>query len=409
VFNKVNQWIKQGLPSFQVILAIAIPVMFMSWVLLYLYADILIDTTLLQTSQNGETGEEYILDSLAKLGDSANIFTSTFTMITVLLLIFSIYRQKEFLEKTDRQTVNSTFFPMFERFCNIKLDEDDLIEFNTTLDAYLMDVADSVSDDDLISGWEEVYDKYNNGSSKAFKYYFLNLFQLLSYINEEVYPNSEQQAILLSKTIRANLSQAQLTLLMYNSIGMLKYNRNDDYIKLITRYSLLKHMNAGSLFVNDIANIDIAYFVYLKGTDVRLLQYFMTTIPAKAFDVNHRSYMVTLHTRLSQDTMFKKLTLTYPSEDSQSLLFILKLSLSLLLILIVIFYLDDVKNTYDLHSYQGERRGVSVINHENNLTTSDSKELIANVHVDVNASNPPILKEKVLVPDEESIPLLQLY
>ncbi len=114
----------------------------------------------------------------------------------------------------------------------------------------------------LFSFFDNQFNQFNEKNSQ-FKYYFLNLYQILKYIDEDI-PNKE-----LSKKytnfLRAQLSKDELILLAYNAIGVQSFTTND-YQILVEKYEFFEHLEMHG-FNTQISNI--IYCVLLKyETDV---------------------------------------------------------------------------------------------------------------------------------------------
>jgi len=81
----------------------------------------------------------------------------------------------------------------------------------------------------------------------TFKYFFLNLYQLMNYIDTKA-PNEEMKKS-YTNIIRAQLSKNELILLFYNGIGI-KQISGDRYIQLINKYAFFEHITYKDLFYN---------------------------------------------------------------------------------------------------------------------------------------------------------------
>lgn len=92
---------------------------------------------------------------------------------------------------------------------------------------------------DSIDKFKNYFKNFNDKYDENFKYYFLNLYQILNYIDK----NSNDKYTLkeYSNIVRAQLSKNELILLFYNGIGMLDIGGNK-YKKIIEKYSLFEHL-----------------------------------------------------------------------------------------------------------------------------------------------------------------------
>ena len=156
--------------------------------------------------------------------------------------------QKEALEN---QEFDNKFFQMVNLLTQIKNN----LEFNTNRGQKVFNllkieiIKDCASDTEIndfnhflmdsIEKFQANFKSFNNKYDENFKYYFLNLYQILNYIDK----NSSDKYTLkeYSNIIRAQLSKNELILLFYNGIGMLNIG-GDKYKKIIEKYALFEHL-----------------------------------------------------------------------------------------------------------------------------------------------------------------------
>lgn len=87
--------------------------------------------------------------------------------------------------------------------------------------------------------FQNAFNKFNKQYDTTFKYYFINLYQVLKYIR--TYSNSENEAKEYSNMLRAQLTRDELILLAYNAIGVQNFT-TDDYQQLVETYSFFEHL-----------------------------------------------------------------------------------------------------------------------------------------------------------------------
>lgn len=222
------------------------------------------------------------LSDLGTFGDSFNVLTSLFTGLAFAGVIISIILQtqelkatrKEFLGQKEalqeqqkemaRQSFDNKFFQMLNLF-NTLIDNLELktevsiteeaiskIKHKREVFSYLKDnlkkrfsenregrkkKKESLESKKI---FEEVFEAFNTKHSSTFKYYFINLYQILKYIdtndNLEAKKKKEYMSI-----IRAQLSTDELILLFYNAIGVISYNKGQ-YKKLVNKYGFFEHL-----------------------------------------------------------------------------------------------------------------------------------------------------------------------
>lgn len=89
--------------------------------------------------------------------------------------------------------------------------------------------------------------QFNNHYDTSFKYYFLNLFQLLNYIDTDI-PNKDD-AKKYTNILRAQLSKNELILLAYNAIGVQSFTTNK-YQELVEKYEFFEHLTYDDFHTN---------------------------------------------------------------------------------------------------------------------------------------------------------------
>jgi hypothetical protein len=83
------------------------------------------------------------------------------------------------------------------------------------------------------------FNNFNNNYDVSFKYYFINLYQILKYVDKNSI--NKREAKEYTNIIRAQLSKNELVLLFYNAIGVIDFSKRK-YKKLIEKYSLFEHL-----------------------------------------------------------------------------------------------------------------------------------------------------------------------
>ncbi len=213
-------------------------------------------------------GDILALSQLAQIGDAFNILTSLFAGLAFAAVIVTIKVQQNELVETreefkkqrkimDIQQFDNKFFQMLNVFNEVikniksfkdqhknggamtfqKLRENALLEFTNTEPQH------------FISSFEKFNDTYN----LSIKYYFLNLYQILNYIDTEYNidylktdeTNKEEELKKEKKKytniVRAQLSKDELVLLFYNCIGVSNIN-GTRYKELIEEYEFFEHL-----------------------------------------------------------------------------------------------------------------------------------------------------------------------
>lgn len=171
-------------------------------------------------------------------------------------------KQQEALEKQQKemtiQSFDNKFFQMLNSFNKIS----DSLAINDSLQGkdvfvehlevlkqkirycYNDDLANRKTDENKIIYFLKIFNSFNNTYDTTFKYYFLNLYQLMSFIDKDIpYKASKKKknAKKYTNIIRAQLSKNELVLLAYNAIGIIEFC-GDDYKKLLEKYSFFEHL-----------------------------------------------------------------------------------------------------------------------------------------------------------------------
>jgi len=110
--------------------------------------------------------------------------------------------------------------------------------------SYDEDLSTGNTDKNKIIYFLKIFKDFNNMFDTTFKYYFINLYQLIKFIDEDIPYKGEKKLKYAKKytnLIRAQLSKSELILLAYNAIGIIEFS-GQNYKKLIEEYSFFEHM-----------------------------------------------------------------------------------------------------------------------------------------------------------------------
>lgn len=175
--------------------------------------------------------------------------------------------QKEALEKQQTEMViqsfDNKFFQMLNLFTisierlTVKIDGKDY-NGNKIFNPLKKDLEKKIQHRISIDTYEKIltskfnhfineFIEFNNTYDTTFKYYFLNLFQLLNYIDTDI-PN-KSEAKKYTNILRAQLSKNELILLAYNAIGVQEFTTND-YQLLVEKYEFFEHLTYDDFHTN---------------------------------------------------------------------------------------------------------------------------------------------------------------
>lgn len=151
------------------------------------------------------------------------------------------------------QSFDNKFFQMLELFNVVKINvksEFDFKKQREKLENFIVETIEQNRqniDKNYYSFFESNFVRFNNEYDTTFKYYFLNLFQLLKYIDDNA--DSLEDVKDYSNIIRAQLSKDELVLLLFNCIGVQKFT-TDDYQKLVEKFEFFEHLRWNDLAIN---------------------------------------------------------------------------------------------------------------------------------------------------------------
>ncbi|MCX6073233.1 MAG: hypothetical protein NTY39_02805 [Campylobacterales bacterium] len=216
------------------------------------------------------------LQSFGVFGDSFNVLTSLFTGLAFAGVIISVILQTQELkeardefrgqkEALENQEFDNKFFQMLNLLNNITerltLDREGVIfkgkdiflplkdDFHQKIyNSYEQDVNSHTLKEDKFSYFKDEFDDFNNTFDTTFKYYFINLYQILKYI--DTYSGSKDTAKEYTNMLRAQLTKNELILLAYNAIGVQNFTTKQ-YQQLVERYSFFEHLRYADFCENE--------------------------------------------------------------------------------------------------------------------------------------------------------------
>ena len=232
------------------------------------------------------------LESLGVFGDSFNVLTSLFTGLAFAGVIISVILQTQELkeartefrgqkEALQNQEFDNKFFQMLNLLNNItenfNIESDgkqyqgkETFKFlKNKFQEYIQNENYQSQNEEKFLDFQSAFNDFNNSYDTTFKYYFINLYQILKYIN--VYIEDEEEAKEYTNMLRAQLTKNHLVLLAYNAIGVQDFTTND-YQLLVEKYSFFEHLRYDDFCEN--ANI-------IQTVNTILVKY-----ADKAFDKN---------------------------------------------------------------------------------------------------------------------------
>lgn len=222
----------------------------------FVIAVLLIDLFAIGKSSFGEWGDFF-----------GGVLNPLLTFLTFLGLLITIILQQKELKQSRKefegqkvalqnQEFDNKFFQMLNLLNNITdnltikrvhktLNGKDVFRYlkdifhSTIQDRYSNDVANNSLEDDKFTYFKNTFDDLNNEFDTTFKYYFINLYQVLKYI--DLYAENKHEAKEYTNMLRAQLTKNELVLLAYNAIGVQNFTTNQ-YQLLIEKYAFFEHL-----------------------------------------------------------------------------------------------------------------------------------------------------------------------
>jgi len=241
------------------------------------------------------------IEKIGQLGDTFNILTSLFTGLAFAGLLISISLQKEelgevkkeFKEQTKAlesqqkemviQSFDNKFFQMLNLFNNIidglsyKRRNTSYATARTHIDytqygginaplpipeefhkyekREVLIRIKNIFEKQLLenqNNFQLSFDYLNREHDTTFKFYFINLYQILKYVDKQ-FDNDIESAKNYTNIVRAQLSKDELVLLFYNAIGVIPFS-GKNYKILVEKYAFFEHLTYQDLNRNN--NID---------------------------------------------------------------------------------------------------------------------------------------------------------
>jgi len=229
------------------------------------------------------------LTSLGMFGDSFNILTSLFTGLAFAGVIISVRLQKEELKEVKKefeeqtkalenqqkemliQSFDNKFFQMLNLFNNIidSLNYRQRIpSMNVTCDSrgmhkreqpelkiyekreVLVRIKNILEKENFQTreGFQTKFNGLNQEYDTTLKFYFINLYQVLKYI--DMHLKDIKEAKNYTNIVRAQLSKDELVLLFYNAIGVIPFSEKK-YKVLVEKYAFFEHLTYKDLTKNN--------------------------------------------------------------------------------------------------------------------------------------------------------------
>jgi hypothetical protein len=208
------------------------------------------------------------------------------TFLTFMGLLITIMLQQKELQQSrkefkgqkeslENQEFDNKFFQMLNLFNNIistlkyeafiSLRDTKIYQQREALQYIKTSLVSQVEEKKLITlqDFQQLFDDINNKFDTTFKFYFINLYQILKYIDKN--STDENSLKEYSNIVRAQLSKDELVLLFYNAMGVREYS-GDNYKELIEKYALFEHLRYNDL--NETKNnklVDSLLIEYSEG------------------------------------------------------------------------------------------------------------------------------------------------
>jgi len=110
---------------------------------------------------------------------------------------------------------------------------------NQIQEAYSDDLINKSILEDKFLYFKNEFNEFNNTYDTTFKYFFINLYQILKYI--DTYAENKESGKEYANMLRAQLTKNELVLLAYNAIGVQNFTTKN-YQKLVEKYEFFEHL-----------------------------------------------------------------------------------------------------------------------------------------------------------------------
>lgn len=196
--------------------------------------------------------------NLGVFGDSFNVLTSLFTGLAFAGVIISIVLQTKELQETQKefkgqkealeeQNFDNKFFQMLNLLSNVIEKLYYKVPMTGGKDYHGREVIRYIKKDleskaksgNILYDFQSIFNTINDEYNTTFKYYFINLYQILNYIDR--YTDNKNYAKGYTNILRAQLSKDELVLLFYNAYGVIEFS-GDRYKNLVEKYALFEHL-----------------------------------------------------------------------------------------------------------------------------------------------------------------------
>lgn len=213
------------------------------------------------------------LESLGVFGDSFNILTSLFTGLAFAGVIISVILQTKELEATRKefsgqkvalenqqkemvqQSFDNKFFQILRNFNDIRksliegktntwsgINYDNFFEYKRISLHYAVEYDRS--------GDFNNYIKSSISENSKLQYYFINLYQILKYI-DKYYSDNYENAKFYTNIVRAQLTKEEQMLLFYH-VYAIQEDISNKYKSLVEKYIIFEHLTYMELLTSDI-------------------------------------------------------------------------------------------------------------------------------------------------------------
>jgi hypothetical protein len=213
--------------------------------------------------------------NLGVFGDSFNVLTSLFTGLAFAGVIISVVLQTQELKEAREefsgqrkalenqqyemtvQSFDNKFFQMLNLFNNVVENltyrtvnrmsrERELHHGREVIQLIKNDLESRIISREYnnLNLFQIIFDQLNAKYDTTFKYCFINLYQILKYIDKN--SNIEENPKEYTNIVRAQLSKDELVLLFYNAYGVIEFS-GEHYKNLIEKYALFEHLNYNDL------------------------------------------------------------------------------------------------------------------------------------------------------------------
>jgi len=177
-------------------------------------------------------------------------------------VINNLYLSEKLLTGKGSGTFTTVEYPKQKAFEQLRKKLFLYIIYKDPEEGYLIRHTNKIT---TLDEFQIIFNQFNNKYDTTFKYYFINLYQIIKYVDNK-YKNDFTKATEYTNIIRAQLSKNELVLLFYNAYMVDEFS-GEKYRLLVEKYSFFEHLRYKDLEYDNENNslIDLLIEKYINN------------------------------------------------------------------------------------------------------------------------------------------------